>query len=110
MVYGALAGGVLLSLIGTCGYFVTKYAESDPSKSKQYSSVVVAVVFIWSAQFGLTWCMSLFIVLSLSLVTKINSGAHHSRFLSQCARHSSIQQNFSQPSIELVVVLSVLSV
>jgi hypothetical protein len=75
MIYGAFGGGVMLSLIGMCGYFVTKYAESDPSKSKQYSSAVVAFVFIWSAIFGLTWCKSLFTVLYFPLVTKIVSGA-----------------------------------
>lgn len=54
-IYGALAGSVLLAFIGMCGHFVASNADTDLPLAKSYSSAVVALVMIWSAQFGLTW-------------------------------------------------------
>ncbi|KAK7414952.1 hypothetical protein QQX98_006277 [Neonectria punicea] len=54
-IYGALAGSILLAFIGMCGHFVAKNAETNTALTKSYSSAVVALVMIWSAQFGLTW-------------------------------------------------------
>ncbi|KAH8667705.1 major facilitator superfamily domain-containing protein [Ilyonectria robusta] len=55
-IYGALAGSVLLAFIGMCGHFVANNVDTDLPLAKSYSSAVVALVMIWSAQFGLTWC------------------------------------------------------
>ncbi|OIW28734.1 MFS general substrate transporter [Coniochaeta ligniaria NRRL 30616] len=53
--YGALIGSILLAFVGMCGYFVARNVDRDESQTKAYSSAVVALVMLWSAQFGLTW-------------------------------------------------------
>ncbi|KAJ9134354.1 Low-affinity glucose transporter hxt3 [Pleurostoma richardsiae] len=54
-IYGSLVGSIFLAFIGMCGHFVATNVESKPSLAKSYSSAVVALVMIWSAQFGSTW-------------------------------------------------------
>jgi MFS family permease len=54
-IYGALCGSLLLAFVGLCGHFVAVNRETSPALAKRYSSAVVALVLIWSAQFGMTW-------------------------------------------------------
>lgn len=62
MITGAFSGSVILCFIGMCGYFVVKYADNDPAKAKQYGSGTVALVLLWSAQYGMTWCKYSFLL------------------------------------------------
>ncbi|KXH45844.1 hypothetical protein CSAL01_02006 [Colletotrichum salicis] len=70
MIGGAAGGVVVLALIGMCGYFVDKYAESDPELATSYGSATVALVFIWAAIFGSTWLGygALFMICGLSFL------------------------------------------
>lgn len=61
MVVGAFTGSVVLCFVGMSGYFVNKYADSDPAKAKHFSTATVALVLLWSAQYGLMWCKSPFL-------------------------------------------------
>ncbi|KAJ5758170.1 Low-affinity glucose transporter [Penicillium nucicola] len=53
-IYGALNGSILLVFVGMCGHFVSQNM-SDQLVAKRYSSAVIALVMVWSAQFGMTW-------------------------------------------------------
>lgn len=55
MMSGTLSGAVFLSLLGMCAYYVTKYAESDPGLAKSYGNGAVALLLLWSAQYGATF-------------------------------------------------------
>jgi MFS family permease len=56
MVYGAIVGSILLALIGICGHYVHLDAHTNPRRAKSYGAATVALVEVWSAVFGLTWC------------------------------------------------------
>lgn len=56
MVYGAFISSIVLALIGVCGHFVNKYAGTNPALAKRFGLATIALVELWSAVFGLTWC------------------------------------------------------
>lgn len=56
LIGGAFCGSVILCFIGMCGYFVTEHKSNDLAKAKQFGVGTVALVLLWSAQFGMTWC------------------------------------------------------
>lgn len=58
MIYGSGFGSVVFAMISLCGHYIAKHRESDPALAQKYSKGVIALVFLWSAQFGLTWRMS----------------------------------------------------
>jgi MFS family permease len=61
MIGGALLSSIILAFIGMCGHFVDANAraeQQDISKTRTYASATVALVLLWSAQFGMNWCES----------------------------------------------------
>jgi MFS family permease len=56
LVGGSFFGSILLMFIGMCGFYVSKYASDDAVLAKKFSTAVIALLLLWCAQFGLTWC------------------------------------------------------
>jgi MFS family permease len=53
---GSAISSVIMLLVGVCGYFVAKYAESDIERAKPYGTAIITLVYIFCAVFGVTWC------------------------------------------------------
>ena len=85
LVGGSFFGSLLLMFIGMCGYYVSKLSPEHPVLAKNYSTAVIALLLIWCAQFGLTWCKSLKESCYCSMLkSRLQYGSHssiHRRYL-----------------------------
>lgn len=68
---GAFLSSVILLLIGVCGYFVDKHAATDTALAKTYGIVIITLVYLYCAVFGLTWRKYTSAVLNASLADNI---------------------------------------
>lgn len=72
MVYGAVAGSILLILIGVCGHFVHITKASGDGRAEGFGDAVLALLIAWCACYALMSCYLDVIVVYRQLTRKNN--------------------------------------